>query len=153
MLVAPSLMQFSAATGAGVTVLPDLRYRNGTIALAVSCVQQAEVACLLNDLRAVCDSEALASEKVLMEMDKAICGLADQVCEPETRLERLAKFMETGGNADELPETDLRDIGEFALAVDLGDWTKAESVVQALHDDPDRVSRLFVPLQSDFGIY
>ena len=113
-------MQFSAATGAGLRVLPDLRHRNGTIALAVSCVEQAEVTCLLNDLRAVCDNEALASEKVLIEMDKAICGLADQVCESETRLERLAKFMETGRNADELPEADLRDIGEFALAVDLG---------------------------------
>jgi len=153
MLVAPTLMQFSAATGAGVTLLPDLRHRNGTIALAVSCVKQAEVTCLLNDLRAACDKEVLASDEVLMQMDKAITGLADQVCEPETRLERLAKFMETGRNADELPEDDLRDIGQFALAVDLGEWTKAESVLQALHDDPHRLSRLFVPVQSDFGIY
>jgi hypothetical protein len=145
MLVAPTLMQFSAATGAGVMTPPDLRSQTGTVALAVSCVEQAEVRCLMNDLKAACDPEVVERNRVLMEMDQAIMGLANELPEPETRLDRLARFLETACNADELPEEDLRNIGEFALAVDLGDWAKAESVVQSWQDNSHHhLSNLFV---------
>jgi hypothetical protein len=153
MLVAPTLMKFSAVTGAGPTLLPDLRHRKGTVALAVSCVRHAQVTGLLNDMRAACEKETAAPFKMLMQMDKAITQLAYQPAEPKTRLERLARFMESGRNLDELADDDLKHTAEFGLAVDLGDWAQAESVVRSMLDDPSRMSKLFVPLQSDFGIY
>jgi len=48
-----------------------------------------------------------------------------------------------------LREEDLRNIGEFALAVDLGDWAKAESVVQSWQDNShQQLSNLFVTMSA-----
>jgi hypothetical protein len=134
MLVAqtPSLREYLSESDTGRRPAPVSSYQDGSVAAAVLYVEEALVSCLLNDFRAALTPESVDAHNA------------------ETRLDRLKRFMDTeGGDIRQLPDDDLKNIGEFVEAVDLGDWPRAEAVIQRFHDNPIELGSLFIPVDAE----
>jgi hypothetical protein len=105
---------------------------NATLDVAVSVVERA-VCSLLTDL------EEVIEKKADKPSENSQIGLG--------RLQRFLQAVPDGERT--MPDVDLRIMGEFARAIDSGDWWKAEELLERFHDHPDRLSKLFIPMTPD----